>query len=250
MILNSIRAAKMKFASDYGDDVVLAIDSNQGYWRRKVFPYYKAGRKKDRDESSLNWDEIFTSVNKIIEEIKENFPYRVIRVPGAEADDVIAVLAKKHHTAGVMIVARDKDSIQLHQYPGIKQWDTVKKKFVKHPDPIRHLQEDIIRGGHNGVPSILEKDNALVVREGRRPSITQKKIDKWLSGDPQLTMSSEEYRNWIRNRELIDCSFIPEDIQEAILAEYEAEGGKGRSKIFNYFFKNKLKKLNECITDF
>ena len=49
MILNSIRANKIKFGSDYGE-LVIAADARTT-WRREMFPYYKANRKKNRDAS-------------------------------------------------------------------------------------------------------------------------------------------------------------------------------------------------------
>ena len=85
MILNSIRANKIKFGSDYGE-LVIAADARTT-WRREMFPYYKANRKKNRDASELNWTMIFESLHKIREELKANFPYRVIQFDGAEADD-------------------------------------------------------------------------------------------------------------------------------------------------------------------
>ena len=85
MILNSLRSYKTKF-SEYGE-LVLCYDDKH-YWRREYFPNYKANRKKDRTESSLNWNELFDTLNKIRDEIKEVFPsyhfagsYALIAVP-------------------------------------------------------------------------------------------------------------------------------------------------------------------------
>ena len=62
MVLNSIRGFRKRF-SEYGDLVICCDDKN--YWRKKVFPYYKANRKKTRDESSLDWNMIFNTLNTI-----------------------------------------------------------------------------------------------------------------------------------------------------------------------------------------
>ena len=48
MVLNTIRANIKKFR-EYGE-VIIACD-NKRYWRREVFPPYKAHRKKNRDAS-------------------------------------------------------------------------------------------------------------------------------------------------------------------------------------------------------
>ena len=95
MILNSLRAQRRKFHESYGE-LVLCVDSRTGNWRQAVFKEYKANRRKTKEESDLDWGMIFDTLYRIVEEIKEHFPYRVIEVSGAEADDVIAVLARRN----------------------------------------------------------------------------------------------------------------------------------------------------------
>ena len=56
MILNAIRSFRSKFTEEYGD-LILCSDSTQ-YWRKEIFPYYKANRKKAREESQIDWNEI------------------------------------------------------------------------------------------------------------------------------------------------------------------------------------------------
>ena len=53
MVLNTIRSYKVKFSRDYGE-LVIACD-NKKYWRKDHFPYYKAHRKKIREESGYDW---------------------------------------------------------------------------------------------------------------------------------------------------------------------------------------------------
>jgi hypothetical protein len=50
------------------------IDSKK-YWRRDV-PFYKAHRKSDREKSAFDWHLIFETLNKLREELKENFHTR------------------------------------------------------------------------------------------------------------------------------------------------------------------------------
>src|SRR5210317_1339959 len=68
MVLNTIRSNRMKFHAEFGELIICADDKN--YWRRQMFPYYKANRKKNREESELDWNAIFTALNNIREEIK------------------------------------------------------------------------------------------------------------------------------------------------------------------------------------
>ena len=89
MVLNSLRGYKTRFGEKYGQ-LVLCCDDKQ-YWRRDIFPYYKANRKKDRKASGYDWHAIFDTIRLVKEEIKENFPYKVIQVDHAEADDIFTV---------------------------------------------------------------------------------------------------------------------------------------------------------------
>ena len=110
MILNSIRGYRTMFKEDYGE-IVLTYDS-RAYWRKQVFPQYKANRKKGREEDGKDWDSIFGVLNQIKEEIREFLPYKVVETYGAEADDVIAIVCKHYQSEQILIVSGDKDFIQ------------------------------------------------------------------------------------------------------------------------------------------
>jgi 5'-3' exonuclease len=172
MVLNSIRSYKQKFSQEYGEIVIACDDKN--YWRKQLFPYYKANRKKHRDSSELDWTTIFNCFNKIKQELKDNFPYRVIQVETAEADDIIATLAG-YDQQDTLILSGDKDFIQLHN-DTIKQYDPVKKKFIKHDNPVGYLYEHILKGdAGDGIPNILSDDDVFVV-EGKRQNLLHKNV--------------------------------------------------------------------------
>ena len=129
MVLNSLRLYKTKFGAEYGE-LVIACD-NKNYWRRKFFPYYKANRKKNIENSELNWKAIFDCLGKLRAELKEHFPFRVIDIETAEADDIIAILCREYSAEEkIMILSGDKDFIQLQQYPNVNQFDPVRKKAI------------------------------------------------------------------------------------------------------------------------
>lgn len=129
MILNSIRRFKTKFGSEYGD-IVIATDDKK-YWRREYFPYYKGNRKADREKSDFDWPMIFNTISTVRDEIQENFPYRVLKVAGAEADDIIATLCSKFHSQEkILIVSNDKDFIQLLRYPNVVIYRTLTDELV------------------------------------------------------------------------------------------------------------------------
>ena len=257
MVLTSIRFNKSKFESEYGELIIACDDKN--YWRKQYFPYYKANRKKSRDASSLDWNTIFTALNKIRDELKEYFPYRVIQVESAEADDVIATLCMEYgrDLGGdpILILSGDKDFVQLQQYSNVTQYDPVRKKFIRISDPREYLFEHIIRGdAGDGVPNFLSEDD-IFIAEGRQHRITSKKANEWIkqlkSGMyPSEIFEGTQLRNWTRNQKLIDLMKVPDEIQQQVMDQYNEQSDKTRNKLFNYFIKHKLKNLTEKIGEF
>jgi hypothetical protein len=57
-------------------------------------------------------------------------------------------------------------------------------------------------------------------------------------------------RNYMRNKQLIDLTMIPEEIKEKVLESYNAQKPKGKEKLMNYFIANRLKNLMENIAEF
>ena len=249
MVLNGLRSYKQKFGESYGE-LVIACD-NTNYWRKQLFPYYKANRKKNQEKSEVDWKSVFETMNKIRAELKEFFPYRVIDVESAEADDVIATLVNDVIVAeGFLILSGDKYFIQLHKYDNVKQYDPVRKKWIKHDDPERYLDEHVLKGDSgDGIPNIFSSDNCFVVGERQKP-LTQKKIDALIELGLDGKFDHPLARNYMRNKRLIDLNMIPKEIASNILISYNDQEKKSRDKMFNYFIANKLKHLMEHIGEF
>jgi len=253
MILNSIRMYRQEYKEEYGEPV-LTWDSKHS-WRKDYFPQYKAGRRKGREKSSLNWDKIFTVLNNIKQEIKENLPYKNLEVYGAEADDIIGVLIKdpkKWFTEKRMIISGDKDFIQLQKYPFVQQWSPITKKTINGYDPNVYIQEHILKGDtSDGIPNVLSPDNTFTDGLRQRP-LSRKKIETWVGENTKNIPSwnDEVKRNYQRNSMLIDLSNTPDDIETKILEDYKNAPSGNRKKLLNYFIKNRLKTLTESIGEF
>ena len=250
MILNSIRSYNQKFKSEYGE-MIIACDAGNN-WRRDIFPYYKANRRKNREKSELNWTQIFDTLNKVRDELKEYFPYRVIHVDGTEADDVIGTLVQTYGNTSekILILSGDKDFVQLQRYMNVKQYDPVQKKFRTTNDPDRFIREHIMRGDvGDGVPNFLSADNTFVIGARQKP-ISQKKLDMWVNMEPTEFCDENMLRGYFRNQQLVDLTCIPSAYADLILNEYRAQAGKDRSKLFNYFIEKRLKNLIESINEF
>ena len=261
MVLNAIRAHKQKFGREYGE-IVIACDSRK-YWRKAQFPYYKANRKKSREDSGFNWPHIFDTINLLKEELRTVFPYKVIEVEGAEADDIIATLVFWSNSNDkvvtglleepkpLLIISGDHDFMQLQKYKHVKQYSPVQKKFVK-PDmpPHQYLMEHIVKGDKgDGVPNILSADDSIVAGERQRP-ITSKKLLEFAENGFIACKTDEERRNFHRNKLMVDLDMIPSEVQEAIINNFVTQPVKDKSQLLNYFIEHKMKQMMEHLEEF
>ena len=258
LILNSIRYYRSKFFEKYGE-MIICCDSKH-YWRKDYFPHYKASRKKDRESAGHDWNTIFECLNSVRDELKENFPYKVLEVYGAEADDVIATLVRSCKLGELsLILSSDKDFIQLHGYQ-VDQFSPVAKKMINGDNPTQYLREHIIKGDRgDGVPNVLSPDDTFVSEKRQKPirktmlaNITEA-MDDW---EPdklfQLAKCPKDtwIRNYQRNETLIDLNKIPNDIVKQINKEFDEVKVGNRSDLFSYFVENRLSQLLDNIGDF
>ena len=261
MILNSLRMYRTRYKEEYGE-LVLAVDASNN-WRKTAFPQYKASRKKTQKESTFDWGEAFRILNKIREEIAENFPYTVVRVDGCEADDVIGTLVTRNPDPNrdydpekIMIVSSDRDFLQLQKYKFVRQYSPLLKKELTVDNPRVWLQTHIIKGDKgDGVPNILSDDNVFV--EGfRQTPITQKKIDSIIEDleEGELLYAASWYRNYCRNKKLIDLSETPKELRREIINNFMADKPDTRwtrrGKVFPYLVENKCNELIKSAQEF
>jgi hypothetical protein len=255
MVLNSIRMYKQKFSDKYGEIVICCDDKN--YWRKEIFPYYKAHRKADREKSTLDWNAVFEILNKIRDELKTSFPYKVIQVPHAEADDVIATLCHRFgkwiandESEKILIVSGDKDFAQLQKYINVDQFSPVLKKWINVSDPGRFLREHILKGDRgDGVPNILSNDSCIIMGERQKP-LSAKKMEAWIDLLPEDFCDTTMLRNFYRNKQMVDLDMIPKEITEQINNMFDSYETPKRNGMLNYFIKHRLKLLTEHISEF
>ena len=256
MVLNSIRLYKNRFGDKYGEVVICCDDKN--YWRKDIFPYYKAHRKGDREKSPYDWNTIFECLNKIRDELKETFPYRVIRVERAEADDIIGTLCHEHGVLGfmpgyaerILILSGDKDFSQLQKYANVEQYSPVTKKWIRVNNPERYLREHIMRGDRgDGIPNFLSNDACLVNGERQKP-LSTRKLNDWVISDVDDFCNDMMKRNYNRNEMLVNLDLVPQHIQDDVKDQYDKYEVPEKRGLLNYFIKNRLKQLTEHIGEF
>lgn len=248
--LLTLKTSLKKFKKEY-PEVIIACD-NKNYWRKEKFPYYKANRKDNIKKSELDWKIIFDVLHSMKKEIREYFPYRVMEIDQAEADDIIGVLTEKFSSENkkVMIVSGDKDFIQLLRYDNVKIYDPIRKRYLSHDNPKVYLQEHVLKGdAGDGIPNVMSDDKTFI--EGRRQKpLTTKRMNDILNTSPEKR-NDDIRKNILRNELLIDLSYIPARIQDEINNLYDQEMiVKDKSKLMTYMIRYQLNNLIEDIQDF
>jgi hypothetical protein len=146
------------------DELIIALDSRKN-WRKKEFKYYKAHRKILRDEEDevdhwFNFEEYYEQYDRLLKDIADNLPIKVLKVETAEADDIAGVLTKHESLENNMkiLITTDKDYLQLLSNPLVRIYNPIKKEFMTCDDPKAELMQKIMLGDKGDfVPSIKDK---------------------------------------------------------------------------------------------
>jgi len=254
IIINNLRLYRKKYSEGKYGKIVICCDSRS--WRKDVYPEYKANRKTGREKDKHDWAAIFDLIDSTLNDLRENFPYAVIKIDNAEADDIIGALTvhKSIPLIGedVVIISADKDFIQLQKHGHVIQWSPLFNKMVKDPNPTKYLFEHLCKGDTgDGVPNVLSQDNALVDHIRQSP-MTKKKMAEWWENKDKLkeVMPQEVFRNYIRNREMIDLDRTPEAIKKESIDQYENYKYPNRQNILTYLIENRMKMLIENAGEF
>ena len=261
--LSTIKSYKKKYGKEYGQ-IVICCDGRK-YWRRDFFEHYKAGRKKARDASDLDWGLIFDTLSEMRDDLAKHFPYKVMHLERCEADDIIAILTSYaqenelvqaglvEESQKILILSSDKDFKQLQLYPNVKQWSPMQKKYVTatQREIIEYKIEHIVKGDSgDGIPNILSKDDVFVSGERQKP-MSAKRLQEFIDNGFLACKNDEERRNWQRNSVLVDFDHIPPDVREQVITAYINTKPTGdKMAIMNYLIEHRCRLLLDELEDF
>jgi 5'-3' exonuclease len=265
--LSTLKSYKKKYGKEYGE-LVICCDGRK-YWRKEAFAHYKASRKKNREASDLDWHLIFDTLNEMRQDIAKHFPWRVIHVDRAEADDVIAVMTEWVQTNDlvveglmeepqkILILSSDKDFKQLQLAPfssgNVRQWSPMQKKYIQasKQEILNFTIEHIVKGDTgDGIPNILSKDDVFVVGDRQKP-VSAKRLAEFMEKGIDACRTDEERRNWQRNAMLVAFDNIPADVKQSIVDTYLSNKPKGdKMTVMNYLIENRCRLLLDELEDF
>lgn len=218
-IFNSIYEGVSKFRDV--NEVVLAMDSKDS-WRKMVFPRYKESRKKKRKDD-VDWDTVFKNLKFLATGIRDNIPFKILKVQHCEADDIIGILCRNIENKNFHIVSTDSDYKQLCDCAVI--YDPRKKENMV----CENVEEFIVRSSLMGqakddifnVKTPLDWGQTPETEGKRKPGLGPKTADKIMDQGWKTWLEKEGLQErFDLNRQLIDFKKIPELLVTKVTERY------------------------------
>lgn len=218
-------------------DVIVALDSTTGYWRRDYFPPYKADRKQRRD-ATVDWAEVYRQFQEFADRIASHLPWAVVQVDKCEADDVIYALSIANSNDGgdSFIYSSDSDYLMLmdehiHVYNPMRgEWASfpydckVNGKDFRYENSAEYKMYAILTG-QAGKDNVYNIKTPTDFSGTRKPGFGIAAASKLLATEDLFKTLSENgwYDNYMRNCTLINPDALPHQYGEAIMEKYAEE---------------------------
>jgi len=204
---------------DVADEIVVVFaedDFVSNNFRRKLYPEYKAQRSLGNKSWDYNKARDYV-VNSILPELdlyKKN-GYIRIGVPGAEADDVIAVMMQNDgkNWAAKILISSDHDFCQIEN---IKQfnifgeevipWVDKNKGIKMTPEEVK-LVKSIVGDGADNVPQCFPR---VGVKTAYKLCKDREKLKEMLKENESAA------KQFLLNRKLIDFDLVPQELKDSI----------------------------------
>lgn len=208
---------------DFADrvDIVFAQDDRVKYsFRTQLYPEYKAQRAVAKKQFQIQpikdyiVDVIFKELN-----VSEKYGYHLIKVEGAEGDDVIATTLTQFKDKYVnrCLIASDHDFLQLD---GVKQFDLFGKEVKRdlggeEVSPAQYLLGKILMGD--------KSDNIKQVFAKCGPKTALKLVKNEDVLKKMLDESQESSTRYLLNKKIISFSEIPKELTSRIVEKVNQE---------------------------
>ena len=217
--IDYIAKANFQDAMDSADkiDIIFAMDDRlKNNFRLALYPSYKGQRKLIKRQFNIFaiTDYITDIIFKDLD-VESKYGYQMVKVPGAEGDDVIAttLMNFKDRYAQVMLVASDHDFLQID---GVRQFDMLGKEIKRELGGNEVSADEFLLG------KILmgdKSDNIQQVFSKCGPKTAYKLVkDKELL-KKKLQESQDAVKQFSLNKKIISFSEIPEELSRAIIEE-------------------------------
>ena len=203
-----------------GVDIIFAMDDRVSYsFRKKLYPEYKAQRALVKRSFQLQpIKDYITNVLFKELEVEEKHGYRLVKVEGAEGDDVIAttLMNFKDKYLAAMLVASDHDFLQID---GVREFDLFGREAKRDLGGEEVSADDYLLG------KILMGDKSDNIKQVF-PKCGPKTALKWTKDKSALKTTLKESQDassrYLLNKKIISFKEIPSELTEAILEKVNA----------------------------
>lgn len=196
-------------------DIVFAMDDKLSHsFRKTLYPEYKAHRALVKRQFQLQpiKDYIVDVIFKELD-VEHEHGYHLVKVEGAEGDDVIAttIMRLKDNYVGMVLIASDHDFLQID---GLREFDLFGKEAK------RDLGGEIVSAKDYLVGKILMGDRSdniqqVFLRCGPKTAL------KWTKDKDALKKTLKEDHSlaarYLLNKKMIDFNSIPQELSDKIL---------------------------------
>ena len=201
-------------------DIVFAMDDKLSHsFRKTLYPEYKAHRALVKRQFQLQpiKDYIVDVIFKELD-VEHEHGYHLVKVEGAEGDDVIAttIMRLRDNYVGMVLIASDHDFLQID---GLREFDLFGKEAK------RDLGGEIVSAKDYLVGKILMGDRSdniqqVFLRCGPKTAL------KWTKDKDALKKTLKEDHSlaarYLLNKKMIDFNNIPQELSDKILESVNA----------------------------
>ena len=196
-------------------DIVFAMDDKlTNSFRKGLYPEYKAHRALVKRQYKVQpiKDYIIDVIFKELE-IEKHYGYHLVKVEGAEGDDVIATTLMKltDGYSGKMLIASDHDFLQIE---GLRQFDMFGKEAK------RDLGGEEVSAADYLIGKILmgdKSDNIKQVFTRCGPKTALKLVKDQTMLNKMLSEDAASASRFSLNKKIISFADIPDDLSTKIL---------------------------------
>lgn len=219
------------------NEVVIAVD-DRNPWRKSYFSRYKESRKKKRDKTDVDFKLLYGAIDKLAADLKHFMPYKVLKVRGAEADDIIAILAMENRGQSI-VISNDEDYLQLcSDY--VRVWNPKNKKYSQCDDTELFIVRKSLMGqAKDDIFNVITPNDWGQTPETmgkRKPGFGPKSCDKVINEGYKEWLEKKDLQdNFKRNRILMDFGYIPQSMRNRIMTSYKRANFPPPQNIHKFF---------------
>lgn len=200
-----------RYVQKFKGRTIFALEGGDN-WRKKIYSGYKADRANKRAKSGIDFEDYYKMLDDFTKNLKKiMYKAKFIKVPCAEADDIIGVLVK-HLNSNVTVISTDSDFYQLYKYPGYHQYNPRTNTLIEVTNSTNFLLAKVLKGDKSdNIPNVRPKIGVKTANA----IVEHADLNSWLKKEGLTERFDLNYK-------LISFDAIPKEIEDKIINEYNS----------------------------